>query len=156
MATAVSPQILAVFADLEHIWQSRDFGRMRAHWLKDLPAPLYLAEEKQTFLTTWPAFDAYFAATGAGSRSSLVKYKPLHSTAVGDGQEMVAFTLEWTVQLVNEDMPIGGSVRGVALFAREADAWKMRAYIEAPLAPIIYMRELYELVAESRGVKPVP
>ena len=156
MAAPVNPRILEVFAELEHMWQSRDFAAMRSHWLSDLPTPLYLAEEKATFFTTWPEVESYFADVKAHSKAGLVKYKPLHATPMGPGQEMVAFTLEWNVHLTGEAVPIGGSVRGVALFAEEKGAWKLRAYIEAPLAPIVYMRELYKLVPETRGFKAAP
>ena len=100
--------------------------------------------------------ESYFADVKAHSKSGLVTYKPLHSTPMGPGQEMVAFTLEWNVHLNTDPTPIGGSVRGIAMFAEEKGAWKLRAYIEAPLAPIIYMRELYKLVPESRGFKALP
>jgi hypothetical protein len=156
MATAINPQILRVFAELEAMWQTRDFGRMRSFWLKGLAAPLYLAEEKKDFITSWEQFDAYFAAINSGSRGGGVVYRPLHSTAMGQGQEMVAFELEWTTQLKGEDAPIGGSVRGIALFEYDGQGWKLRAYIEAPLAPILYVRDLYKLVAASRGYKPLP
>ena len=156
MAASVNPGILEVFAELEHMWQSRDFGAMRGYWLADLPAPLYLAEEKAAFFTTWAELESYFADIKSHSKGGLVKYKPLHSTPMGAGQEMVAFTLEWNVHLTGEAVPIGGNVRGIAVFAEQKGAWKLRSYIEAPLAPIIYMRELYKLVPEARGFKPVP
>jgi len=50
-----------------------------------------------------------------------------------------------------EDSAIGGSVRGFALFHRRRRT-ELRAYIEAPLAPIIYMRELYKAVPKPRHV----
>lgn len=154
MATAINPQILQVFKDLEALWLSRDFSKMRGYWLKGLPAPLYLAEEKKEFFTTWEQFDAYFQAVNAGSRGGAVVYHPQHSTAMGQGLEMVAFELEWTTYIKGEDAPIGGSVRGIALFEYDGSAWKLKAYIEAPLAPIIYMRDLYKVVAGTRGFKP--
>ena len=81
-------------------------------------------------------------------------YRPQHSTAMGQGLEMVAFELEWTTYIKGEDAPIGGSVRGIALFEYDGSAWKLKAYIEAPLAPILYMRDLYKVVAGTRGFKP--
>ncbi len=155
MATAINPQILHIFSELQGMWLSRDFSRMRSFWLKTLPAPLYLPEEKKDFIVTWEQFDAYFAAINSGSKGGGVTYKPLHSTSMGHGQEMVAFELEWTTQINGEDAPIGGSVRGIAMFEYDGQAWKLKAYIEAPLAPILYMRDLYKLVATSRGYKPL-
>jgi hypothetical protein len=155
-AMTVSTDIRKLFTDLEAVWKSRDYSKMRGFWAKRLEAPLYLPEEKKDFITTWAAFDAYFAANAKNSKGGLVTYQPLVAMPMGHGLTMVAFTLEWTTQLVGDAKPIGGSVRGVALVEEEMGAWKLKAYIEAPLAPIIYMRDLYELVAKDRGFAPLP
>lgn len=156
MADALDPRIVKLFKDLEAVWASRDFGRMRGFWVKDLAAPLYLPEEKKDFMTTWQQFDAYFKGNTQGTRAGVVKIAPQFAMPMGVGLHMVAFALEWTLQLVNEATPIGGSVRGVALVEEAGSEVKLKAYIEAPLAPILYIRELYELVAANRGFKPVP
>ena len=148
----VDPRILKLFDDLEGVWRARDFKRMRSFWGKNLPAPMYLPEEKKEFITSWEAFDNYFAATAGGSQGGVVTYKPLTAMALSPDHEMVAFELEWTTKLVGEAQAIGGSVRGFALVHDDGADWKLKAYIEAPLAPIIYMRELYGLVAKSRGM----
>jgi hypothetical protein len=155
-AMTVDAKTQKVFTDLESVWFGRDYSKMRSFWVSDLPAPLYLPEEKKDFITTWAQFDAYFAANGKASKGGKVTYQPLLAMPMGPGLQMVAFTLEWTTQLVTDAKPIGGSVRGVALMQEEAGAWKLKAYIEAPLAPILYMRELYEVVARERGFKPMP
>ena len=145
-----------LFTDLEAVWLSRDFSKMRGFWVKALPAPMYLPEEKKDFITTWAKFDAYFEETAKGSKGGIVTYHPLIAMPTAPGQQMVAFALEWTTQLLNDTKPIGGSVRGVALMEDDGKEWKLKSYIEAPLAPIIYMRDLYELVAKDRGFKPTP
>jgi hypothetical protein len=155
-AMSVPRDIQKLFIDLEAVWKSRDYSKMRGFWARNLDAPLYLPEEKKEFITTWAAFDAYFAANATGSKGGLVTYQPLLVMPLGPALQMVAFTLEWTTQLVNDAKPIGGSVRGVAVIDKEMGEWKLKAYIEAPLAPIIYMRDLYELVAKERGFQPIP
>ncbi|MBL8642643.1 MAG: hypothetical protein JNK21_01835 [Rhodospirillaceae bacterium] len=149
----IDPRIAKVFAGLEGVWRTRDFKPMRGFWAKDLAAPLYLPEEKKDFITTWAGFDAYFANAGQGSRGGKVTYKPLVAMPMGEKMVMVAFEGEWTTHLKTEDAPIGGSIRGVALMEDDGTDWKFKAYIEAPLAPILYMRELYKLVAKERGFK---
>ncbi|MDX2142409.1 MAG: hypothetical protein SFV19_03550 [Rhodospirillaceae bacterium] len=148
--------IRKLFTDLEAVWKSHDFSKMRGFWAKRLEAPLYLPEERKDFITTWADFDAYFAGTAKASKGGLVTYQPLIAMPMSQGLQMVAFTLEWTMQLVTDAKPIGGSVRGVALVDEEMGDAKLKAYIEAPLAPILYMRDLYELVAQARGFKPIP
>lgn len=134
----------------------RAFDRMRGYWPKDLAAPMYLPEERKDFITTWAEFDAYFKATAAGSRGGGVKIAPQFAMPMGPGLHMVAFALEWNTQLLADAKPIGGSVRGVALVEDVGHEVKLKAYIEAPLAPILYIRELYEMVATGRGYTPLP
>lgn len=153
--TPIDARMQKLFTDMEAVWASRDFKKMRGFWVKDLAAPMYLPEEKKDFITTWAGFDAYFANAAAGSRGGIVTYQPLFSMPIADKQHMVAFELEWTTHLKNEDAPIGGSVRGVAVVQDDGTEWKLKSYIEAPLAPIMYMRDLYKLVAKERGFKAV-
>ena len=155
MTLPIEPALQKLFTDMEAVWRVRDFAPMRGFWAKDLAAPLYLPEEKKDFITTWAQFDAYFKNAAAGSRGGLVTYKPLFAMPLADNMQMVTFDLEWTTHLKSEDAPIGGWVRGFAVVERDDADWKLRAYIEAPLAPI-YMRELYKLVAKDRGFKPLP
>lgn len=156
MANSLDPRVVKLFKDLEATWTTRDFARMRGFWPKDLAAPLYLPEEVKEFITTWAGFDAYFKANTEGSRGGGVKIAPQFSMPMGPGLHMVVFALEWTTQLMTDKKPIGGWVRGIALVEDAGAEVKLKAYIEAPLAPILYMRELYEVVAASRGYKPLP
>lgn len=151
MASTLDPRITKLFNDLEEVWAKRDFGKMRGFWVKDLAAPLYLPEEKREFMTSWAQFDAYFKGNSQATRAGLVKIAPQFAMPMGQGLQMVAFDLEWTLHLVNDVKPIGGWVRGVALVEDAGAEVKLKAYIEAPLAPIMYMRELYEVVASARG-----
>ncbi len=149
---SVDARTQKLFTELEAVWRSGDFSKMRSFWVKDLAAPLYLPEERKDFITTWADFDSYFAGTAKISKGGVqVIYVPLTAVPVSQGQQQVAFTMEWTMQLVTDNVPIGGSVRGVALMADDGKDWKLKSYIEAPLAPIVYMRELYEGLAKQRG-----
>jgi hypothetical protein len=152
----VDARIKDVFSHLESVWRSRQYAQMREFWVKDLPAPLYLPEERKEFITTWAEFDAYFAGNAKMMKDIIVTYQPITAVPLSATQQIVAFGLEWTTQLVNEAKPIGGSVRGIAVVEDVAGTFKLRAYIEAPLAPIMYMRELYEIVAKDRGFQPIP
>lgn len=48
MTTSLDSRVIQLFRDLEAVWASRDFGRMRGFWVKDLTAPLYLPEDENT------------------------------------------------------------------------------------------------------------
>lgn len=125
---------------------------MRSLWLDDLAAPLYLAEEHREFITTWDAVDAYFRTTSAAIRAITTAYRVVTVLPAAPGQNMIAFELDWSAA-IDPEPPLAGSVRGFALVEREAGTWKLRAYVEAPLAPIVYMNDLYRLVARARGIE---
>ena len=152
----VDAHIHKLFTELEVVWRSREYSKMRSFWVKSLEAPLYLPEERKDFITSWAQFDEYFVGNAKAMRDIIVTYQPLTVMPLSQSQKIVAFALEWTTQIVNETKPIGGSVRGVAVIENEAGTWKLLSYIESPLAPIMYMRELYETVAKERGFKQIP
>lgn len=152
VAQNVEPAIAAFFTTLEGVWRTKDFSRMRKLWLTDLPAPLYVAEENPTIVTSWEAFDAYFVQTSSALRQISSSYRIVAVLPGAPGQQIVAFELDWSAAIGPVDPPVAGSVRGQALLEREGNAWKLRSYVEAPLAPIVYIGELYKFVACSRQV----
>lgn len=152
VAKNVDPAITAVFSTLESVWRTKAFTRMRGLWLTNLGAPLYVAEENPTIVTSWDAFDAYFAQTSAALREISSAYRIVAVLPGAPGQQIVAFELDWSAAIGPSDPPVAGSVRGQAILEREADEWKLRSYVEAPLAPIVYIGELYKFVACTRSL----
>lgn len=147
----MTSEVGTLFSSLETIWRTKDFARMRSQWLSNLEAPLYLAEEHRSFITTWPGFDDYFRKTAEVIREITARYRVVAVLPAAAGQNLVAFELDWSAA-IDPEPPVAGSVRGVAFVELEHDEWKLRAYVEAPLAPIVYMGELYQLVARTRGI----
>ena len=47
------------------------------------------------------------------------------------------------------EKPVGADNRAVALFRKLPEGWRICRYVEAPLAPILYMRKLYENSVEA-------
>ena len=46
--------------------------------------------------------------------------------------------------MVGQDKPVGGDLRVTAVFRKTPAGWRLFHYVEAPLAPIIYVRRLYQ------------
>jgi hypothetical protein len=143
--------IRATFDALEAIWRSGELARIRTLWLEDLAAPLYLAEERKGFITGWTELEQYFAATAASLKDIRTQYDIVSVQDAGDDACVAAFEMRWSVAYRSDGSRIAGEVRGLALLKCERGAWRFRAYVEAPLAPIVYLRELYELAARSRA-----
>jgi ketosteroid isomerase-like protein len=132
---------------LERYWATLDFKAIRALWDDSVP-PLYLAEEAAGPARTWDELDKYWAATGKLAKRNLVKirnirYHDLHRDLVS-----AFYDMHWDIELA-DGKTIGGDNRVCVSFRRSAAGWRIAQYIEAPLAPILYMRQLYELNASA-------
>lgn len=147
----IDPGIVEIFAALERHYGAKDFAAVRALWLADLPAPFYIAEEHHVVMDSWEKVEAYWQLTSAALSHLRAKFKPLHSVALNERQQLVGFELTWLAS-VGTEPPVAGTLRAAAICERTPAGWRIRAWIEAPLAPIVYMRELYAGVAKSLSV----
>lgn len=147
----VDPGIVEIFAALERHYGAKDFAAVRALWLADLPAPFYIAEEHHVVMDSWEKVEAYWRLTSAALSHLRAKFRPMHAVALNEQQQLVGFELTWLAS-VGAESPVAGTLRAAAICEQTAAGWRIRAWIEAPLAPIVYMRELYSGVAKSLSV----
>ena len=150
-APILDPGIAELFGALERHYGTKDFAAVRALWLPGLPAPFYIAEEHHTVMDSWQKVEDYWRLTGAALSHLRARFQPMHSVALNDTQQLVNFELTWLASIGTEQ-PVAGTLRAAAICERTAAGWRIRAWIEAPLAPIVYMRELYYGVAKSLSV----
>jgi hypothetical protein len=149
-SSGIDPGILQLFAQLDEAYSSKDFAAVRALWSRDAQRPLYIAEEHRRVMTSWEAVEDYWRQTDVLIGKLKSRYMVFDTIAVGSDLCTVAFDLRWEAW-IGADPAIAGELRGTALCQREADEWRLRTYVEAPLAPITYMRDLYRLVARTEG-----
>jgi hypothetical protein len=64
--------------------------------------------------------------------------------------------MEWQAAIKPEVEKLGGYVRVVAVLRRSQAGWRFVSYVEAPLAPIVYLGELYRLVARVSPLAQPP
>lgn len=144
----IDPGIAELFAELEKGYSEFDFAAVRTLWSPALRAPLYLAEEQTDFCTSWSALEAYWQSLPRTLSRLRAQFRPRVQVPLSPTQSWVGFDLTWLAQS-GEAPAIAGHVRGVALCALEDGRWRVQAWIEAPLAPIMYVRELYRLFART-------
>ncbi len=148
--------IAMVFAEVEAIFRNlaTEHPRIRGLWDPDLAAPVYLAEESQELITDWPSLDRYFALTAKVLPMVRARYELQSVTPLRDGMVTAWCRLEWQAVMAPDPDRIGGYVRVVAVLRDTPAGWRFVSYVEAPLAPIMYMRELYKLVAKISAIDP--
>ena len=138
-------EILTVMESVKEDWNSGRFDDFIRHWDENDPQPLYLAEESDVIMTSWPAIKKYWAGTKAWNEWIVVDYYNYHVKSVDENHAMVSFELRFDVKLNDRPKPIGGDNRAVVSLRKIDGEWKIYAWVEAPLAAITYMRKLYEL-----------
>ena len=138
-------EILTVMESVKEDWNSGRYDDFIRHWDENDPQPLYLAEESDIIMTSWPAIKKYWAGTKAWNEWIVVDYYNYHVKSVDENHAMVSFELRFDVKLNDRPKPIGGDNRAVVSLRKIDGEWKIYAWVEAPLAAITYMRKLYEL-----------
>lgn len=142
--TPLETEIDALLAHYYERFGAMDFAAARSVWDTAEPQPCYLAEEIDDFLRDWPAIEAYWAASKAAMSKLSSRHWDLRARRIADDLATATWHLHWNAQVVGQDKPVGGEVRVTAVLRRRPEGWRLFHYVEAPLAPILYVRKLYQ------------
>ncbi len=142
--TPLETELDALVAHYYDRFGAMDFAAARRIWDTADPHPTYLAEEIEEFLHDWPAIEAYWTASQAAMSKLSSRHWALRARQIADELATATWRLHWNAQVVGQDKPVGGDVRVTAVFRRRSEGWRAFHYVEAPLAPILYVRKLYE------------
>ncbi len=136
-------EILRLLSELEQAWCRLDFTRIRGLW-DESQDPVYVAEENPRVHLSWPQLQAYFDLTSRTiERMSMrIEGEPA-LREIAAGVVTAAYSMHWDAAVRGESRPMGGDNRVVDTFRRTAHGWRFVQHVEAPLAPISYVRELY-------------
>jgi hypothetical protein len=124
-------------------WKRHDFAALKLLWDTNDP-PVYLPEESRAACLTWEALDHYWALTCNAARAVSIRVAQPTFRVLAPDLISALYDMHWNFQTADAQAPVGGDVRVYAVFRRTASGWRFANYIEAPLAPIVYMRTLYE------------
>lgn len=144
MSEALRSALEAVVAEYYAAFGRLDFAAVRALWDADEPEPLCLPEESGTFLRDWAGLEAYWAETRRTLARVQARPRDLHARSLGPDLASADWNLHWDAEVIGRAAPVGGEVRVAAIFRSRPAGWRLVQYVEAPLAPILYVRRLYE------------
>jgi hypothetical protein len=142
------PELGALFAALERYYSAKDFAAVRGLWLPQLETPFYIAEEHGEVMSSWEQIERYWRVTSESLAHLRAHFEPRGAVPLSPTQQLVGFDLTWLAR-VGSTAPVAGTLRAIAICELTAAGWRIRAWVEAPLAPIVYMRALYEGVARQ-------
>ncbi len=142
--STLEQELDALMARYYQRFGAMDFAGTRACWDTEDPRPTYLAEEIDDFLHDWPSIDAYWKASQAAMSKLSSRHWALRARVVTDDLASATWRIHWNAQVIGQANPAGVDVRVTGMFRRKREGWRLFHYVEAPLAPIIYVRKLYE------------
>lgn len=137
--------LIHVMDAVKQDWNSGRYDNLKSYWDQNDENPIYLAEEADLIMTSWPEIEAYWQATDAWVEWIVIDYRNYRVKRVDENNAIVAFDLRFDLKLNDRANPIGGDNRGVVNFRKVDGDWKIHTWVEAPLSAITYMRKLYEL-----------
>ena len=143
--SSLKSEILSIMDAVKDDWNTGRYDDFSKHWDENDSQPIYIAEESDMVMTTWPQIKKYWAGTEAWNEWIIVDYYNYNVKSVDETHAMVTFDLRFDVKLNDRPKPIGGDNRAVVSLRKIDGEWKIYAWVEAPLAAITYMRKLYEL-----------
>jgi len=138
----------------ERCWSALDFAALRLLWDEQEPVPVYLPEEAPAPLYGHEAIEAYWAVTAKAARSMRLSTAGLQLQPLAADLVAITFDMRWICEYGPSANPIGGDVRVSAVLRMRADGWRFIRYIEAPMAPLPYLRRLYEQFAAQPPPMP--
>lgn len=140
----VTEEIATVLKQLRRNWNRMDLKAMADLWDTSDPEPFYLPEEVEEPLRDWEAIQAYWNKTMALIPRLKMRIWDIQAVPVSEDLAWVSYQFHWDAVAAGYEKPVGADNRAVALFRRLPEGWRICRYVEAPLAPILYMRKLYE------------
>lgn len=135
--------------ELRDRWNGLALDSIGDLWVQDEQAPLYLPEEASGFLTSWAAIEGYWNTTKETVSRMRMRTWDLEARYLEPDLASAWYRMHWNATVAGYDEPVGGENRVSALLRRTPAGWRFCQYIEAPLAPMIYLRRLYALDVDA-------
>lgn len=145
----LASEIELTLNQLRDCWNSLALDSIRELWVKENPEPLYLPEEAGDFLTSWAAIESYWQTTKNTVSKMRMRVWDLNARYLEPDLASAWYRMHWNATVAGYEEPVGGENRVSALLRRTPVGWRFCQYVEAPLAPMIYLRRLYALDVDA-------
>jgi len=126
-------------------WCNHDVDALMTLWDEEDGESSYLPAEEETSMTGAAAVRGYI--TTLYENFETIKHRPETVIAkdLGDDIGLTFYVLDWAV--ANKRGPLGGRCRVTGVWRKKNGTWKLTQYSEAPLAPLVELRQFYQTVA---------
>lgn len=136
--------IESMFASYQAAWAANDPQQLEAHWDESDSTPVYLAEEVAERMSDWEAIRGYWNNNREYIERVRLTFSNFVFKSMHEDLVTTVFDMRWDIRFRNADTePMGGDNRVVATVRRVRDDWRLIAWVEAPLAALPYLQQLY-------------
>jgi hypothetical protein len=132
-----------LLAEVAARWRTLDTPALESLWDHGHP-PLYVAEESTEIHTSFESLRAYWTAARDSTLKMGLRLGRPEIVPLGADLVTAMYPLHWECVLKGQTTPIGGDNRAFSVLRHVDGQWRFTQYIEAPLAPLVYMQHLYE------------
>lgn len=137
-------EIEAMFTSYQAAWAANDPQQLETHWDRADPAPVYLAEEIAVRMTDWDAIRGYWNNNREYIERVRLTFSGFTFKSLHEDLVTAVFDMRWDIRFRSADTPpMGGDNRVVATVRRVGKHWRLIAWVEAPLAALPYLQQLY-------------
>ena len=136
----------AFFEAYSERWNSQDYATLGELWDRDDQQPYYRPMEQENFVKGWDGLERYWnPIPGKKTIPGLWNiYTNLDAKMVGPDTAVVTFDLQWDLKPPGPNAAISGTDPGMAVLRKKPEGWRMVAYVEACMAPMTYVRRMFE------------
>ncbi len=136
-------------------WRHNSPSRIESHWDKSAERPFYKAEEIQHIITDWDELRAYWDHNEGFNERNELGYSDVIGQRLSEELLLVGLRMRWDIRFAKGARQIDGSAFAwagkamggdnhvIACLRHDGSRWSLRAWVEAPDAPILYMADLY-------------
>jgi hypothetical protein len=128
-------------------WCDRDIHGLIQRWDMDDPDSSYLPADSVQRHIGATAITAYLTRQVQTFPLIRMGSRLLRPRRLGDDLGAAFAVVDWARQGSDGSAPLGGRVRIVAVLRRRGDQWRLCHYAEAPLAPLVALRQFYQQIA---------
>lgn len=150
----LTEEIEALLEELVERWKSMRLPEIRELWDGNEREPYYLPEEAEEPLIGWDDIEAYWQRTMAAIPRLTMRIWEVRVKPLAPDLAVALYRMHWNAEVKGFAEPLGGDNRVTAIFRNTDEGWRFCHYVEAPLAPITYMRQLYELNVDANFKAP--
>lgn len=128
-------------------WSQRNTGELIKLWDSQDEVSSYLPAEHEHRLVGSDPIKKYLTDTVQRFETIRMRSRLVHPRRLNQDLGSIFAIVDWALRETATAQPIGGTIRVSAVLRQRKQRWHICHYAEAPLAPIVELRQFYQKIA---------